>query len=57
MINRAVAQGGKILVIATHGPTVGSTQALLHETGAEMGRDVVFTGATVPEAWDRFVRR
>ena len=53
MMERAVTLGGKILVIATHGPTVGSTQALLRETAAEMGRDVAFTGATVPEAWDR----
>jgi hypothetical protein len=53
MMERAVAQGGKILVIATHGPTVGSTQALLRESAAEMGRDVAFAGTTVPAAWDR----
>lgn len=53
MMEQAVKQSGRILVIATHGPTVGSTQALLQETAAEMGQAVAFTGATVPEAWDR----
>jgi Asp/Glu/hydantoin racemase len=52
MMERAVASGGKILVIATHGPTVTSTQALLQETATQLGRDVTFDGVTVPEAFD-----
>lgn len=52
MMERAVERGGRILVIATHGPTVASTQALLRETAARLGRDVQFDGATVEEAFD-----
>jgi len=53
MMERAAARGGRVLVIATHGPTVKSTQALLRETAEEMGREVTFTGVTVEEAWER----
>lgn len=52
MMERAVANGGKVLVVATHGPTVGSTQALLRETADEMGCEVSFSGTTVSEAWE-----
>jgi len=53
MMERAVAHGGTALVVATHGPTVKSTQALLLETAEEMGREVTFTGVTVEAAWQR----
>ena len=53
MMERAVAHGGRVLVVATHGPTVKSTQALLQEAAEDMGRDVAYTGATVEEAWER----
>jgi hypothetical protein len=53
LMERAVAYGGPILVVATHGPTVKSTQALLRETAAESGRSVAFDGLTVEEAWHR----
>lgn len=53
MMEEAVAQGGRVLVVATHGPTVESTQALLRETAAEMGRQVTFSGLDVEEAWHR----
>ncbi len=53
MMERAVMRGGKILVIATHGPTVKNTQALLCETAEEMDKEVAFTGTTVAEAWER----
>jgi hypothetical protein len=53
LMERAVAYGGSILVVATHGPTVKSTQALLQETAAEMGRTVTFDGLTVEGAWHR----
>ncbi len=51
MMERAVERGGRILVIATHGPTVVSTQALLRETASRMGKSVAFSGLTVEEAW------
>lgn len=52
MMERAIDQGGEILVVATHGPTVNSTQALLQETASRLGREVVFSGMTVEAAWD-----
>lgn len=51
MMEAAVERGGRILVIATHGPTVASTQALLGETAARLGRRVSFDGATVEQAF------
>lgn len=53
LMEAAVEHGGRILVVATHGPTVKSTQALLQETASEMGREVAFDGLTVEEAWQR----
>jgi aspartate/glutamate racemase len=52
MMERAVDQGGKILVVATHGPTVNSTQALLRETASRLGNEASFLGTTVEEAWE-----
>ena len=52
MMERAVIQGGKILVVATHGPTVESTQALLRETASRLKREVTFSGITIEEAWE-----
>src|SRR6185503_10705865 len=52
MMQRAVVHGGVILVVATHGPTVNSTQALLQETASRLERDVTFSGMTVEEAWE-----
>lgn len=52
MMERAVRTGGKILVVATHGPTVDSTQALLRETAESLGETVSFSGVTVHEAWE-----
>ena len=52
MMERAVDQGGKILVVATHGPTVTSTQALLRETASSLGKEAVFSGTTVEAAWE-----
>jgi aspartate/glutamate racemase len=53
MMERAVRHGGRTLVIATHGPTVASTQALLQETAAEFEAKIDFDGMTVEEAWHR----
>ncbi len=52
MMEEAVNSEGKILVVATHGPTVKSTQELLAETGARIGKQVVYTGTTVEKAFD-----
>ena len=51
MMEEAVARSGRILVIATHGPTVTSTQALLRETAARTANKIEVTGATVEEAF------
>lgn len=51
MMERAVEHGGRALVIATHGPTVENTQALLRETAERLGRPVTYTGAHIEEAW------
>ncbi|MBI4786417.1 MAG: hypothetical protein HY782_05155 [Chloroflexi bacterium] len=53
MMEAAVTRGGKVLVIATHGPTVTSTQALLDETATRLGMSVAYDGATVESAWHR----
>jgi len=52
MMEEAVQAEGKILVVATHGPTVKSTQSLLQETADRLGKQVNFTGATVEEAFE-----
>lgn len=51
MMERAVLHGGKTFVIATHGPTVASTQALLQETAEALHTPIQFSGETVEEAW------
>lgn len=56
MMERAVHHGGRILVIATHGPTVESTQALLREVAGEAGCAVNMSGTLVENAWDCLAR-
>jgi aspartate/glutamate racemase len=56
MMEAAVGRGGRVLVVATHGPTVASTQALLRETAARVGAKVSFAGATVEDAFYRLGR-
>jgi len=56
MMEEAVLSEGRVLVVATHGPTVSSTQSLLRETADRMGRKVRFTGATVEEAFHQLGR-
>jgi hypothetical protein len=56
MMERAVHQGGRILVVATHGPTVESTQTLLREVAGEAGLEVRMSGALVEQAWDCLAR-
>lgn len=51
MMEDAVNRGGKVLVIATHGPTVSSTQILLVETAEDMQKKITFEGETVEKAW------
>jgi hypothetical protein len=52
MMERAVAIGGKALVIATHGPTVASTQALLTETAHRYEKTIQYDGLTLENAWE-----
>ncbi|MCL6430201.1 MAG: aspartate/glutamate racemase family protein [Anaerolineae bacterium] len=56
MMEEAVRLGGRVLVVATHGPTVASTQALLRETAESMGREVSYSGLQVEAAWERLAR-
>ncbi|HUV67989.1 MAG TPA: aspartate/glutamate racemase family protein [Sedimentisphaerales bacterium] len=51
MMEEAVNTEGKILVIATHGPTVKSTTSLLEETATRLGKSVHFVGETVESAF------
>ncbi len=53
MMERAVAEGSRILAIATHGPTVESTRALLRETAEAAGRSVQVECAVTEEAFQR----
>jgi hypothetical protein len=52
MMEQAVRRSGTVLVIATHGPTVANTHALLRETAARTGADIRLTGATVEHAFE-----
>ena len=56
MMERAVEQGGRVLVIATHGPTVENTQALLRETAQDMDHTLSFSGLTIEDAWHRLAK-
>ncbi len=51
MMDAAVEHGGRILVVATHGPTVKNTELLLQETAARRNKTVRFSGATIEEAF------
>lgn len=51
MMEQAIKHGGKILVLATHGPTVESTKALLQEVARETNHELDMTGTIVEEAW------
>lgn len=51
MMEAAVQNGGPVLVVATHGPTVENTQALLVETAVDMGKTVTYTGLDIESAW------
>lgn len=51
MMEEAVNYNGKILVVATHGPTVKNTQALLEETAQRLNKKISYSGVTVEEAF------
>jgi hypothetical protein len=51
MMERAVAAGRRILVVATHGPTVENTRALLQETAKAKGVSVEVECAITEEAF------
>lgn len=52
MMEKAVELGGRVLLVATHGPTVENTRKLLEETADSMHRSINHAGATVEEAFD-----
>ncbi|MCG8479132.1 MAG: aspartate/glutamate racemase family protein [Spirochaetales bacterium] len=52
MMERVVSERSRPLVIATHGPTVASTQVLLRETAERRGTTLSFAGATIEEAFE-----
>ena len=54
MMEKAVMLGGRILIVATHGPTVTSTRRLLEETvtAKSDGKHLKYAGATVEKAFD-----
>jgi hypothetical protein len=52
LMEAAVARGGRILVVATHGPTAASTRALLQATALRAGRTVEFETATLEHAFE-----
>lgn len=52
MMEEAVETKGNILIVATHGPTVKSTQQLLEETANRLHKKVSFSGVTVEEAFE-----
>jgi len=52
MMEVAIDHGGRILVVATHGPTVKNTQALLRETAQRRGTSVEFAGSTIENAFE-----
>jgi aspartate/glutamate racemase len=51
MMRRAIEHEGRILVVATHGPTIESTYSLLRETAEEAGQKITYSGLNVEEAW------
>ncbi len=53
MMEAAVNHGGRVLVVATHGPTVENTQALLREAAADLGKSVSYSGLNVEDAWHK----
>jgi hypothetical protein len=52
MMEEAVSTEGNILIVATHGPTVKSTQSLLEETADRLSKNVDFVGATIEDAFE-----
>jgi hypothetical protein len=51
MMEAAIQREGRVLVVATHGPTVASTEALLEETAGRVGKAVSYSGVMVEQAW------
>lgn len=56
MMEQAMEHGGQVLIVATHGPTMESTRALLEEVAAEAGQSVRTTGILVEPAWEALAR-
>jgi hypothetical protein len=56
MMEAAVREGGKTLIIATHGPTVENTKLLLGETAERMGESITYRGLDLEAAWCRLAQ-
>jgi hypothetical protein len=52
MMERAVEHGGQVLIVASHGPTMESSRALLKEVATEAGQSISATGVLVEPAWE-----
>lgn len=52
MMEKAVKGGGRVLVVATHGPSVKSTQLLLEETAGSLGKHIEFSGLHTEVPWE-----
>ena len=54
LAEKVVAEGNRVLVVATVETTVGPTLSLLEEAAATAGRDVAFRTLVPPDAWPLF---
>lgn len=52
MMEKAVHCDGKVLIIATHGPTVESSKKLLYETASRMKKNISYAGILLEKAWE-----
>ncbi|OFW54691.1 MAG: hypothetical protein A2163_03165 [Actinobacteria bacterium RBG_13_35_12] len=52
MMEKAVHCDGKVLIIATHRPTVESSKILLNETALRMKKNISYTGVLLEKAWE-----
>ncbi len=52
MMEKAIGLGKRILVIATHGPTMENTSRLLEETAFHTKKEIEITGVLIKDAFD-----
>jgi aspartate/glutamate racemase len=56
MMEKAIKRGGRVLVVATHGPSVKSTQLLLQETAEDLGKTIEFSGLHTEVPWEHLAK-